>query len=323
MPFQDISKPVGSARHGESRNDVNQNNDVKLVIQLLNAIPRYQGGPLKPLSYQGMQAIVDSIEMFQLHHFGGYTGRIDPGNVTIVKLNQLANPGASDISGPQSFPAPFGAALLSHATVQLRNAMVTEAEKWVGAMDENRDGKHSTPGLKRNWETILRIHQETIFETLNRREIEQIKKAGIKWESWCGIFAFWCLNNALKSIGIKPSAKWILNSHTKKVLIDGFVLKPHPYKVGQPLGKGDICIVDERSQLTGTDLNHHVILAEEPSANKLKTIEGNYGPDPVTGQSQAIVQRPPKPGTQGKGARSLSEIESVYRLNDIMRPVSL
>lgn len=93
MP-KSILKPVG-------KNCVNRPEDVKTVQELINKVPKSEGGP-DPLETQGMEAplVVDgfcgpytqhAINRFQIKQFGyGKTdGVVDPGQRTMERLNHF------------------------------------------------------------------------------------------------------------------------------------------------------------------------------------------------------------------------------------------
>jgi hypothetical protein len=73
-------------------NGANRRDDVVTVQELLNCIPAIKGGAEQSLTVDGWigPLTVGAIRKFQQQQFGWADGRVDPNNVTIAKLNELA-----------------------------------------------------------------------------------------------------------------------------------------------------------------------------------------------------------------------------------------
>ena len=87
----------------------NRPDDVITIQQMLNNVPKAEGGPIPPLAVDGLcgPKTIDAIQRFQLHHFGwkGADGRVDSGGPTLAKLDEFDNPFSSGRG-----PAPVTAA---------------------------------------------------------------------------------------------------------------------------------------------------------------------------------------------------------------------
>lgn len=81
------------------QNGQNRVEDVRLVQQLLNAIPIDHGGPQLKLGVDGQVGpkTIEAIRQFQQHYHLAIDGRVDPGGATLAKLCQIAGESASGI----------------------------------------------------------------------------------------------------------------------------------------------------------------------------------------------------------------------------------
>ena len=87
---------------------INRANDVITVQELLNGVTPAQGGPAPSLAVDGICGPLTkkAIQAFQLEHFGwkGADGRVDPGQQTLAKLNELSTGGPPGV--PPAFDLP-------------------------------------------------------------------------------------------------------------------------------------------------------------------------------------------------------------------------
>lgn len=282
--------------------------DVENVVKLLKAIPASEGGADLPSSTSGTH-LSTAIRKFQLRQFACANGRIDPGEVSIRRLNELYYRSQGQ-HGVLVFDAPmkqtFPAETLRGLRSVVQDEIVKTAAAQVGKVSANNNNALGLPELsrragkvvyqKKGWDLLKRYLDETIID--EKLPVDEIKQAGVKagGKSWCGIFAFWCVNQAAKKVGgTMTDIGW-------STVVGGPVYKSKGRPSGanklptvgdkQTLHKGGVCVVDEKKKVGAKEifLNHHVILAEEPSGDTLKTIEGNYW-DPRTQTNQSIVER--------------------------------
>lgn len=97
-------------RHITSRVGINGTNlpaDVRTIQELLNNVPRANGGPKMPLIVDGIcgEKTKSAIQEFQLHHLGWKLadGRVDPRGPTLAKLNEFAKKGGPAPPTQQDF----------------------------------------------------------------------------------------------------------------------------------------------------------------------------------------------------------------------------
>ncbi|AUB84473.1 hypothetical protein THSYN_28420 [Candidatus Thiodictyon syntrophicum] len=141
--FEDVSAGGGglsiSASVGVS--GVNRPEDVTTIQKAVNQVPTTSGGPLTPLVLDGIcgSKTKKAIQDFQLKHFGwkGADGRVDPGQQTILKLQEFQSGGgvleAPGQGGQGRLSAnPGGSDLDSNPYVlMLMHDRVAEAYNWV------------------------------------------------------------------------------------------------------------------------------------------------------------------------------------------------
>lgn len=303
--FSDIAAPVGRARRGERANTPG---DRRTVLGLMEPIPaKVRGIQRLPSAYAPAGHFERLVEAFQTAQFGVATGRMAPGRATIAALNLRAAEaaGARPPPLPSRLPPTWLRAALRHLVDATRGRMVAEAARHLGAVDAGPAGPGSD--RKRGADLLVRIHADTV-RPADTLPVVRIAKAGDKPISWCGIYALWCLRNALKRIGVADAPHWKLG---RGIHHRGFRLDPVPISGLRALGQGDICIVDETNPATGQFLNHHVIVAERTPGDEFATIEGNYWPDPETGHNQAIV----------RNRRHRRELVQVYPIGEFLDPV--
>lgn len=302
-----ITKAITVTRR-VGRGGENLKADVENVVKLLGKVPASEGGTSLHTT-PAKDHLVTAIRKFQYRQFACANGRIDPGELSIRRLNELFYK-TNGTSGPLVFDTPMRQAMPAAALHGIRSVVEDEIVKMaaaqVGKISANNGNVFGFPEIrkrgyvsvypKKGWELLKRILDSTIIdEKLPDDEIQEAgKKAGHK--SWCGIFAFWCLNQvAVKTTTVATDIGWSTvvgapvyrskGSPTKATRLPD--VKGH-----EGLHKGAICVVDEYKEVDGKDvfLNHHVIVAERPSKGVFKTIEGNYW-DPKTKTNQSIVER--------------------------------
>jgi peptidoglycan hydrolase-like protein with peptidoglycan-binding domain len=87
----DISAPVGASTSAIQA--VNDRADVKTVQGLLNVVPVEAGGPDPKLDVDGRVGpkTISAISAFQQCQFGFQDGLVEPGKITLRRLNELAS----------------------------------------------------------------------------------------------------------------------------------------------------------------------------------------------------------------------------------------
>jgi hypothetical protein len=311
---RDIGAPVGDGIEAAKPKDV------EAVVALLNAVPPAQGGPRLPLAARpGSDRLGEAIRRFQLTQFGCMTGRVSPGNVTIRRLNEVYYEAKEGVRGPVRFDPGLPQALpkefLTAFVRAFREAIVrvardeARAPDAVSANNRYENGKHiGLPGVpadeKRGWQRLKRYYDETVVGwSWSDDKLRELKAAGVKMakKSWCGIFAFWCATQAVKAAGASLKLGWDIEGRGA-IFRDTNPMRKVPYIQDRNFTVGDICVVDEKAS-DGTNLVHHVILAEVPPATgTVRTVEGNYW-DPATRTNQSVLE---------KSDRNVREIVGYY-----------
>jgi hypothetical protein len=255
----------------------NNRDDVQVVIDLLNlALPK-MGKP----KLADPNLLISAIYTFQMHHFGVAIGRVDPNNVTLNKLNEVAH-GAMVPGLPQTSAGMMNA--WRDAIVHVAGIEAGRADRVLGP--DPKSQKQSPEGAAR-----LREYFRVLPEAASWKD-EEFEKGKPGGKAWCGIFATWVLTQCQIPVqwGINEDGVWgmIWSSlditGTKKIAAneDRFY------------GKGDICLVTEPTVVEPFP-THHFIVAEEPNPAKgtMATIEGNFY-DSLSGRRNSVArnQRP-------------------------------
>lgn len=310
--LKDISAPVGRSHAMENRKkgirDTNRIADKRTVADLLAAIPAAQRGNVAaPKFTDNANRFTVAVEAFQQTVFGFATGRMDPGEMTVIGMNRMALAASGGdpmtIPGPQHFDARVMAQFKAIMLDDLRPEVIRQAAAQIG----NIRNLPSEPGSTRKIgaDLLWRIHAETM-KVPPRGEKADIERVGKKPFSWCGVYAIWAVKNALKAKGVQGTIAW---HQGDGVYRDGHRLLPEAVKGPEDLGLGDICIVDEKDQ-NGRLLYHHIMVDEIRPGASFKSLEGNTF-DPARGANQCIVRK----------SRRFKEVMYAYRLESFLDPV--
>lgn len=121
----------------------NAPSDVLTVQSLLNMAQGKLGGPMQPISSDGVVGpeTVGAIIRFQSRNFGWSDGRVDPGGKTLARLNTVAEmkgapvptegsrpgggPGAAALAGGKASPAAFAPAIDGSTKQSTNWALIT------------------------------------------------------------------------------------------------------------------------------------------------------------------------------------------------------
>lgn len=91
--------------------------DVRIVQELLNRVPRYEGGPEEPLVVDGRcgPILIAAIRKFQSEQFFQLLedGKVQPGKQTITRLNQYS--GSPALTGASRICCPHGGMVTAKA----------------------------------------------------------------------------------------------------------------------------------------------------------------------------------------------------------------
>ena len=133
--------------------------DVLTIQQALNNVPFDQGQPLPLLDEDGIcgPKTKNAIQNFQLKHFGwpGADGRVDPGQQTIAKLNELA--GASMALSPAELEAARVARVIASINEALRCVTAAQANLLAAslAVDQPANAPSLLPSFSREARMLL------------------------------------------------------------------------------------------------------------------------------------------------------------------------
>ena len=237
---------------------VNRKADVQTVQGLLNNAGVMFGGPVPLLVVDGLcgPKTIAAIQKFQMFHFGGADGRVDPGHQTIEKLNQFDKGGGAQ-------PPPPGGDLtqLRRKIIGIAKQQATPRPGKVSDMVTMIDAG-SGKTFRKGWRHLKDYFDVAVVGWGPRHWKDPNVLAGVqipgkrvpqskgKGMQWCGIFATWVLIKA------GMNARWTIGKGINLPRVYG-------KKDAKP---GDVCV-------TGPPRYHHFIVIG--GGDVMTTVNGN------------------------------------------------
>lgn len=256
--------------------------DVKLVTDLLNAVPPIQGGPKSPVSAPDIantpgapEGLIAALGDFQQKQFWKRLKRVNPDSATFYRLLSYQNKGPI-IGAPNGHRVKIGwcAGIMAAANPISDQGLVVAKDKRKGGDVLRRIFEESVENPPNFADPAKYPYQKDDEHRYKITNLDGVQVAGMRISqdatglgiNWCGIFANW-----IWQMATEMNFKWRLGQGP---VIGGKVIKPSTKL--EALAPGDIAIRKEKNPKKKL-VHHFVVCAMSPDGKEIQTVDGNAG----------------------------------------------